>query len=135
MSFIGLEGPPDGHRRNWYFVWGTPRGTRNEAEDPCPPIGWMDHYDKSWQKLIGLDFACPSCEAGDRGDVNGDGETNILDVLAVVNHILLGEAREDWRGRLWIDESGGSPIPLRSHGATSYLAPTRERVKRRATSL
>ena len=62
----------------------------------------MNPFDKEWKKLIGLDFSLCLIQ---RGDVTGDGEINVLDVLAVVNHILGivlldedGECRADCKG-------------------------------------
>jgi polyhydroxybutyrate depolymerase len=51
------------------------------AEDNCPTVYNPDQADGDGN---GIGDACEV----ERGDVDGDGNTNVLDVLAVVNHIL-----------------------------------------------
>ncbi|UCE19496.1 MAG: hypothetical protein JSV84_03885, partial [Gemmatimonadota bacterium] len=72
------------------------------AEDPDPPSNSYEFVDGEWQakesggdpvdETIRATITWPglcggTCE-GTRGDANGDGGTDVLDVLAVVNHIL-----------------------------------------------
>ncbi len=71
-----------GVKRNWYYVWGSGkirvRGARSL------PAG-MNPVNEAWEQMIGFTFS--SC-LQERGDANRDGTVNVLDVLAVVNHIL-----------------------------------------------
>ena len=45
----------------------------------------MDPFTRGWEEIVGLDY--DTC-LQERGDATRDGTVNVLDVLAVVNHIL-----------------------------------------------
>ncbi|UCE17140.1 MAG: hypothetical protein JSV84_09550, partial [Gemmatimonadota bacterium] len=71
--------------------------TRGADEDNCVEdhegrdwlyyLGTMDRQTDCWDVLVRINWAPPGC-IGLRGDANGDGSIDVLDVLAVVNHIL-----------------------------------------------
>jgi hypothetical protein len=59
----------------------------HEGRDWLNYKGQMVRQDNCYDILLRINWAPPGC-IGIRGDANGDGATDVLDVLAIVNHIL-----------------------------------------------